>query len=168
MDSDTERAKRLTAEGAEIFARKPERALDAIAVLQKALDADPFYGPAFNNIGVIELSRGRLYEAAYAFEQARKHMPGNPEARFNLGMTFEAAGRSEEAMRAYAGALEVSPSHMASKQAMVRLQIRTGATNERTRGYLEEIAMKGDSEQWREWARGQQRMVRSGTDDQTK
>lgn len=40
-------------------------------------------------------------------------------------------------------------------EAMTRLRVKSGRVDDRTRSLLREIALKGDSQQWREWAQGQ-------------
>ena len=82
-------------------------------------------------------------------------MPGHPDPRMNLAMTLEAAGRTDDALDAYASALEAYPEHLPSMQALVSLQIRTGKADDRTPAMLREIAMRGESDAWKSWARTQ-------------
>lgn len=103
--------------------------------------------------GVVCLSRGRLYEAANEFEWAKKLMPGHPDPRMNLALTLERAGRVVEALATYDSALEVYPNHMPTIQALTRLQIRRDRTDDRTYDMLKQIALGGEDEQWREWAK---------------
>jgi len=134
MDSDPERAEKL---------------------LVEALTADLYHGPAHNDLGVVYLKQGKFYEAASEFEWARKLMPGTPEPRMNLALTLERAGRTSEALETYAAALQANPGHIESMQALARLQLRSGKPDERTPELLKEIAMRGTSERWKEWASGQ-------------
>lgn len=143
-------AQRLTLQAAELMQGEPER---AEKLLREALTHDLYHGPAHNNLGVLHLKRGELYEAANGFEWARKLMPGHPDPRLNLALTLERAGRVDEALAACDSALEVYPGHIATTQALARLQLRHRRTDDRTRKLLEDIAMRGESEQWREWAR---------------
>ncbi len=145
---DTATAERLTREAAELIEADPER---AESLLREALTADLYHGPAHNNLGVLYLNAGRLYEAAGEFEWARKSMPGHPEPRMNLAMTLERAGRFNEALAAYDAALEAYPEHLGSMQGKARLQVRHGLVDESTPELLDAIAMRGD-EQWRNWA----------------
>ena len=101
------------------------------------------------------LNQGKLYEAANEFEWARKLMPGHPDPRMNLALTLERAGRIDEALATYGTALEVYPNHLPTIQALARLQLRHDRTDERTGDFLEEIAMRGETPQWRDWAREQ-------------
>jgi tetratricopeptide (TPR) repeat protein len=122
------------------------------ALLRDALAADLYYGPAHNNLGVLYLQRGELYEAAHEFEWARKLMPGHPDPRMNLALTLETAGRIDDALETYATALEVYPDHTPTIQAITRCQLRHARLDERTAQWLDHIALNGETETWRDWA----------------
>ena len=96
------RAQELTREAAELLDRNPQK---AERLLREALTADLYYGPGHNNLGVMYLKQGQLYEAANEFEWARKLMPGHPDPRMNLALTLERAGRIDEALATYETAL---------------------------------------------------------------
>ncbi len=98
------------------------------------------------------LKQGRLFQAAEEFSWALKLIPGAADPRMNLALTLEKAGRTGEALEAYGSALEVSPEHIGTMQALARLQVRAGRADERTPRLLSEIAMRGENEQWRDWA----------------
>lgn len=146
---DQLRAQELTDEAAKIIEAHPER---AERLLRDALSADLYHGPAHNNLGVIYLKQGKLYEAAGEFEWARKLLPGHPDPRMNLAITLERAGRTEEALTTYASALEVYPGHVPSIQALSLLQIKHNRADDRTAGYLQTVALQGDTPRWRQWA----------------
>lgn len=152
-DRDEAKAARLNKQAASLIDTDPA---EAERLLREALNADLYHGPAHNNLGVVYLAQGKLYEAAGEFEWARKVMPGHPDPRMNLAFTLELAGRTDDALSTYASALEVYPDHLPTMQALARLQIRSGRTDERTRHYLDEIVMRGESPAWQEWARKQQ------------
>ncbi len=154
---DTNKAQALTQKAAAIMDKDPVK---AESLLRDALTADLYHGPAHNDLGVLLLKKSMLFEAAGEFEWARKLMPGHPDPRMNLALTLERAGRVDEALTAYASALEVYEGHMPTIEALTRLRIKSGRTDEKTRAMLEEIAFKGETPQWREWARGQ--MAKTG------
>lgn len=129
--------------------------LRAEALLREALTADLYHGPAHNNLGVIYLRQNLLYQAASEFEWARKLTPGHPDPRMNLALTLERAGRVDEALTTYSSALDTYAGHIPTIEAMTRLRIKTGRTDQSTRAMLEEIALKGETPQWRDWAREQ-------------
>jgi Tfp pilus assembly protein PilF len=147
---NTVRAQELSSKAADLLDGDPEA---AERLLREALGADLFFGPAHNNLGVLYLKEGKLYEAAGEFEWARKLMPGHPDPRMNLALTLEQAGQVDEAIQTYRTALEVYPGHIATVQAVARLEVTSGKRSEELAGWLDEIAMRGESEQWRTWAR---------------
>jgi tetratricopeptide (TPR) repeat protein len=151
-DRNSLRAQELTQQAAEVAGTDPVRAEE---LLREALAADLYHGPAHNNLGVLYLEQEKLYEAANEFEWARKLMPGHPDPRMNLALTLERAGRVDEALATYATALEVYPNHLPTLQAMTRLQIRSGRTDDQTAEQLAEIALRGEDDEWRDWAREQ-------------
>jgi len=144
-------AAELTHEATELMGEDP---LAAERLLLRALDADRFHGPAHNNLGVIYLNRGKLYEAAEEFDWARRLMPGHPDPRINLGLALERGGKIDEALDAYASAIEVYPNHLPAMQALARLEVRTGRATDQTMGVLREIVHRGNAS-WRKWARQQ-------------
>jgi tetratricopeptide (TPR) repeat protein len=147
---DTVRAQELNARAAEVIASDPE---GAEGMLREALSADLFFGPAHNNLGVLYLKQAKLYEAAGEFEWARKLMPGHPDPRMNLALTLEEAGKTDEAIQTYRTALEVWPGHIGTIQALARLEVVSGQRSDELSGWLDEIALRGETERWRDWAR---------------
>jgi tetratricopeptide (TPR) repeat protein len=113
-----------------------------------------------NNLGVILLGKGDLYGAAHEFEWARKLLPGHPEPRLNLALTLEQAGRIQDARAAYMSALEVYPGYMPAVQGAARLAVAEGREPDELRRWLEQIALEGESEAWREWASGASAVLR--------
>src|SRR5688572_20119405 len=114
-DRNSLKAQELTQQAVELMDKDPEK---AEKILRQALGADIFHGPAHNNLGVVHLRAGELFEAANEFEWARKLMPGHPDPRMNLALTLERAGKIDEALCTYGTALEVYPGHMPTMQAM--------------------------------------------------
>lgn len=145
-------SQRLNQEAAKLIHTDPDRAK---TLLQEALTADIFNGPAHNNLGVIHLERGELYDAANEFEWARKLMPGHPDPRLNLAITLERGGRINDAINGYDSALEAYPDHLPTVMALARCQLRHNKVDDRIEDLLRIIALRGD-EQWRIWARTQQ------------
>jgi tetratricopeptide (TPR) repeat protein len=148
-ERNTYRAQELNAEAADLIASEPG---EAEKVLRAALTADIFFGPAHNNLGVLHLKAGRLYEAAEEFEWARKLMPGHPDPRMNLALTLEQAGKTDQALQTYKTALEVWPGHIGTIQALAKLGVTKGRAGPDLAGWLDVIALQGETEQWRDWA----------------
>lgn len=153
---DPARAQELTMRATDLLESAPER---AEALLREALSADLWHGPAHNNLGVLLLERGDLYGAAGEFEWARKLMPGHPDPRMNLALALERAGRHADAEAGYRSALEVRPGHAPSQQALARLIVRERLPANDLPDLLRDIALHGETEEWRTWARGQMTRV---------
>ena len=149
-DRDTAKAERLSREAADLMADDVQAAEQ---LLREALTADLFHGPSHNNLGVVFLKQELYYEAAQEFEWAKKLMPGHPDPRVNLGLVMEAAGKVDDALGAYASALEVRPEYLPAIQGMARLMVYAGRGDERLRGWLEEVATRSTDAGWREWAK---------------
>ncbi len=89
----------------------------------------------------------------------------------NLSLTLESAGRFDQALDHARTALQIHPGHIASIQQIARLELLHPATGGKTpdpaardelRDHLHEIAMRGESEAWRDWARLQLIKVDAG------
>lgn len=149
QERDSRRADELNREAADLLDEDPEQ---AEALLRDALAADLFHGPAHNNLGVLFLEQGKLYEAAHEFEWARKLLPGHPDPRVNLALVMEEAGRTDEALAAYDAALEVYPGYLPAIMGAASLTVREGREDERIRGWLVEVAARAGNSPWRQWA----------------
>jgi len=151
-ERDTARAHELTLEALDVLDSDPAT---AEALLLAALKADPYHGPTHNDLGVLHYRKSELYQAANEFESARKLMPGDPGPRLNLGLTLEKAALFDRAFEAYSAALEVSPAHIRTIQAIARLTLRTGRKSDQLMGMLEDITLRGETPLWRSWAQEQ-------------
>ncbi len=145
----TTEAEQLNRRAADLLGSDPA---EAEALLREALTKDVFYGPAHNNLGVVFLAQGKLYEAANEFEWARKLLPDSPDPRINLALVMEQAGRTDEALRAYETALEVVPECVAAMQGAAALCLRGNLADQRLDPWLERIALAGENADWRAWA----------------
>jgi tetratricopeptide (TPR) repeat protein len=143
-------AQELNTRAADAIASDPE---GAEKLLRQALGADLFFGPAHNNLGVLYLKAGKLYEAAGEFEWARKLMPGHPDPRMNLALTLEQAGKTDEAIQTYKTALEVYPGHIATIEALARLEVTSMRRTPELAARLNQIVLQGETDVWRNWAR---------------
>jgi len=125
-------------------------------LLREALALDLYHGAAHNNLGVILLQRGELYESAQEFEWARKLLPGHPDPRHNLAIALYRGGKIEDAVEACDAALEVRPHYIAAVQTRALIAIRDGAEHEALDADLATIVQRGETETWRRWAQRQQ------------
>jgi tetratricopeptide (TPR) repeat protein len=152
---DTVKAQALNRQAAALLDNDPDTLAPTHQLLCDALTHDLFFGPAHNNLGIVHLRQGRLYEAAHEFEWAARLMPGHPDPRMNLALVMERAGRIDEAIAACDTALEAFPNHLPTLQALTGIQLRHRRADDRTGAMLQEIALRGSDPAWRDWARRQ-------------
>jgi Flp pilus assembly protein TadD len=126
---------------------------DAEKLLKEAVNADPMFGPARNNLGLVYYETDRLYEAAWEFENALRLMPHQPEPRNNLGLVLERAGKLTDAADEYAKAREIEPDNPEYLGNLARARVRRGDRDAETCSLLEEVVLKDSRPQWNHWAR---------------
>jgi Flp pilus assembly protein TadD len=140
---------------------------DAEPILKQALVADPMYGPARNDLGIVYYHLNRLYDAAWEFQNATKLMPQHGQPQNNLGLVLEQAGKTDEALRAYAKAVELEPENTEYAGNLARARIRLGLRDEETRRLLELVLLKDQRPEWVDWARFNLTRQRSSTMPET-
>jgi len=149
-DRQPEAASALNREAADLITSDPDR---AEKLLRESLSLDLFCGPAHNNLGVIFLERGQLYEAAQEFEWARKLMPEAVDPKINLGIALTRASRYDDAALTFQSILDVTPGSVAAAQGLAAVLLRAGHdTDPRIASLLDQIRSKSDNQEWRTWA----------------
>lgn len=121
-------------------------------LLKDALTADIGHGPSHNNLGKVYLEQGRLYLAAWEFEYASKLMPFRPEPRNNLGLVLESVRKFDEAAKHYEAARQLAPDHPELIGNLARTRLRRGDDPEQLRELFQQLIMKDQRPEWREWA----------------
>lgn len=126
---------------------------EAEPLLRSAIAADPSFGQAHNNLGLVYYKSGNLYQAAWAFEEATRLMPRRPEPQNNLGLVYEQAGQLTKAVDAYAAARSFDMNSIEYLANLTRAKVRRGDTDPDTRRLLEELILKDARPEWSNWAR---------------
>ena len=117
-----------------------------------AVAADPGYGPAHNNLGLMHYQAGNLFQAVLAFEEAMQWMPHDPSVAYNLGLTLEAAGKTIEAEELFLQAVEMDPVNPNYLGNLVRLRIRRGDRGPEIDQMLKDLILIETRAEWRSWA----------------
>jgi tetratricopeptide (TPR) repeat protein len=78
---------------------------------RRALEADPYLGPALINLANIHYARDEIIEAQALYERAIGLDPDVFEAHFNLGNILHDLGRYSEAQRSYRDAIALNPTY---------------------------------------------------------
>lgn len=148
--AEGQRAERLTS-----------RALDKLAcghvakaeeLLREAIQVEPSYGPAHNNLGQLLYSRREFYLAAWEFEKAAREMPERAEPLYNLGQIFEETGRLPEAIGYYGQAYGLAPDDPVVLGAYVRARVRLGEMTPEIVALLDELILRETRPEWIDWA----------------
>jgi Tfp pilus assembly protein PilF len=84
---------------------------EAIEECRKAIATDPTFGNPYNDIGCYLMEQGKLDDAVYWFEQAKRAARYEPRhfPYLNLGRLRAARGEYAEAILEFQGALQESP-----------------------------------------------------------
>lgn len=136
-------------------------------LLKKAVSADPLYGPAHNDLGLIYYQRADLYNAAWEFENAAKLMPRQAPPVNNLGLVLEKADKLADAEKSFAAAVDLDPDNSEYVGNYARARIRSGERDETTRKLLERIILTDHRPEWIAWAKEQaSRISNPATDEQ--
>jgi superkiller protein 3 len=88
--------------------------LRAIQAYQKAIELNPAYVEAYNNLGIIYQEAGDLDRALQVYRKATEINPQYEKAYNNLGILLLLKGRLEEATEAFQKALTINPNNVES------------------------------------------------------
>jgi tetratricopeptide (TPR) repeat protein len=88
--------------------------LRAIQAYQKAIELNPAYVEAYNNLGIIYQETGDLDRAFQVYQKATEINPQYEKAYNNLGILLLLKGRLEEATEAFQKALTINPNNVES------------------------------------------------------
>jgi Tfp pilus assembly protein PilF len=125
---------------------------EALDLVDKALEADPRFGPAFNTRGMVYLEQDDPYRAAVAFQEAARLMPHHVEPLNNLGLVMERVGRLKDAIEQYEMALIRDAQAYEVRANLARARLMNGEEPKDLQKLLEGIAMEDPRGEWREWA----------------
>ena len=151
---NTDLARKLNSEACKLLASGD--LAGAEKQLQASLAADPFFGPAKNNLGTVYYRQKRYDEAGKAYAAAAEFMPDRAEPRYNLGLVFEKkVEHFPDAVAAYEEAHRLSPGSLSITGNLARMYVRTRRDAGVLRPLLVEIVQKDTRSEWVAWARGQ-------------
>jgi tetratricopeptide (TPR) repeat protein len=85
---------------------KPE---DAERLYRQAIELDPAFCDAMDNLGRLLRSQGKLDEAISWYRRSLEILPGNTVARMNLGLAYNLQGKFAEAVAEYETLVRTAP-----------------------------------------------------------
>jgi len=84
---------------------------DAIQVYHRALEINPNYSEAYNNLGIALKEQENLDDAIQVYHRALEINPNYSEAYNNLGNVLKEQGKLDDAVLAYRSALGINPDY---------------------------------------------------------
>lgn len=94
---------------------------EAIACLEKAMEVDASYIPAYLKIAALLNGFGRHAEAIKWLEKGVEMIPNYADMRYQLGMSLCRTGRTNEGMDALLKTIKIMPAHFAAQAALGQL-----------------------------------------------
>lgn len=128
------------------------RLADAEQSFRKALDADPYLGPAHSNLGVALLQMGKLFDAGWELRQACQLMPSAAPPRTNLGILYQTVGRQGLAEDNFRAALLLAPEDLQIIGQLALLKVRQNQADGETVAWLQQLTEQDNDPAWRSWA----------------
>ncbi|MEM7584121.1 MAG: tetratricopeptide repeat protein [Acidobacteriota bacterium] len=117
---------------------------DARSRYRQALEIQPDYAAAYNNLGALELRAGDTEAARRSFERALELDPKLGDAAANLGLMAAAAGRLEEAGDRLRRALAIAPESAPIRNNLGVVLLRQGRTGEAAEQFEKAVALDPD------------------------
>ena len=84
----------------------------AIEAYQRAIQIQPNYAAAYNNLGIAWQKQGKLEQAVQIYHKTLIIRPNYPQAYNNLANTLKEQGKLQGAVQAYHKAIEINPSYI--------------------------------------------------------
>jgi tetratricopeptide (TPR) repeat protein len=153
LGEDAQLACKLTRAGTAHFRKGHFK--KAEAAFKEAICADETYGPAHNNLGLLYFEQRDLYQAAWAFERATEFMPERGEPFNNLGLTYQAGGRWDEAIEMFHSAYLLDSTNPEFLGNLLRARVMRGELDESVCSGLRELLFIEKRAEWVDWAEDQ-------------
>ena len=89
---------------------------------EQAVQIEPDYAEAYNNLGYALLQAGKVEEAIRQLHEALRLHPNVAETHYIMGNALLQLGRAQEASEQYQQALGIKPGYTGARNALARLQ----------------------------------------------
>ena len=116
----------------------------AIGELRKALEIDPDYTEAHNDLGTALFHKGQTAEAITQYQEAIRFKPDFAEAHYNLGLVLLHKGQTVEAIAEFQEALRLNPDLADAHYNLGVALLDKGRTDEAITEFQEAIRLKPD------------------------
>lgn len=96
----------------------------AMNAYRKALDLDPNYCDAMDNLGQLHRRQGKLDEAALWYKKSIKVLPTNPVPHQNLAVVYEFQGKIKDAISEYETLTGIDPENPEGYYGLGNIHVR--------------------------------------------
>ena len=103
---------------------------EAVWFMQKAIETDPTYVPAYNELGVLYCRLSQYAEATNAFKLAINYEPHQPATVANLGTAYFLLGRYSDAADSLRDAVKLDPNFEIARNNLGQALLKTGQYQE--------------------------------------
>ena len=110
-----------------------------------ALQINPTYGEAHNNLGIELAMRGEIDEAIKCFRNATRFSPRLASAYSNLGMALARQGKAREALQQYQESLRLDADDARVHNNLANLLVSQGRADEAIAHYREALRLRSES-----------------------
>jgi len=116
----------------------------SVHAAQKALELDPRYVDALNQLGQLALDRESLDEAAGFLRRALDIDPNHLQAHNNLGVLFHRLGREDDAIREFEKSLSIDPNSAEARNNRGSVFMAKGLYDQAEEDFTAAIRIKPD------------------------
>ncbi|MGA1840177.1 MAG: tetratricopeptide repeat protein [bacterium] len=116
----------------------------AVKAAHMAIELDPNYADAINQLGQLAFDKGAPEEASKYFLRALRIEPKHLEASNNLGVLYHSQGREEEAIKAFRHALSIDPNRGEAYNNLGSIYLSMGLYDQAEEEFKQAIRLKPD------------------------
>jgi Flp pilus assembly protein TadD len=114
----------------------------AIEHFQKAIDIQPGFAEAHNNLGIVLFQKGQVDEAITHFQKALVIQPNNEEIYNNFGNALLGKGKVDGAIRCFQKAVEIAPDFAGAQENLGMILSQKGQVDEAIVHYQKAVAIQ--------------------------
>jgi len=124
------RVKHINEWNSEIILPDPKKFLDAERMFKRAIEIDPYYVEAYNNLGNLMFKLGRLNEAKFCYEKILQILPDFAEGHYNLASVFFVEENFDDAEKECLKAIKIDENFAEAYEILGLILIKKGKTTE--------------------------------------
>ncbi len=132
-------------------------------LLEKAVQKDPFFGPAHNNLGIILYQQNELHHAAEHFNKAASLLSQNPAPLTNLAILHAKLCRWDAALKHAQKAYHRDPHNTHTLKILALAMSRNSPEFVEFDQILDKLLAKNITNKWRKWAVNQKILNKEDT-----